>query len=43
MAALTGGMATLAIVAGVAVAFPHVRSYRIEAEAASSANSMFKS
>jgi MFS family permease len=34
IAALTGGMATLAIVAAVAVAFPHVRSYRIQPEIA---------
>jgi hypothetical protein len=30
MAALTGGLATLAIVAAVAINFPHVRSYRIQ-------------
>jgi hypothetical protein len=32
VAALTGGLGTLAIVVGVALAFPHVRSYRIHSE-----------
>ncbi len=35
MAALTGGLGTLAIVLGVAVAFPHVRRFRIDEEVAS--------
>jgi MFS family permease len=34
LAALTGGLATLAIVAAVALAFPYVRSYRIQPEIA---------
>ena len=35
MAAMTGGLGTLAIVLGVAIAFPHVRRFRIEEEVAS--------
>jgi MFS family permease len=34
MAALTGGLACLAIVVAVAVSYPHVRGYRIHAERA---------
>jgi MFS family permease len=34
MAALTGGLGTLAIVIAVAAAFPHVRSFRIQSEPA---------
>jgi len=35
MAALTGGLASLAIVAAVAAAYPHVRAFRIQPEVAS--------